>query len=227
MRRLAARRGHRAARDLCNSRSIVRDVRSGRAASASDHADIAMASALHAVARVRVLVGFAVISMSCARSVAPPPGQSVVDAPREADPDASLGASDAPEVARDGANVTADAAPACKPANVIHGDGHHNPGQDCMSGCHDHGFSLAGTLLLADGVTPASNATITVVDATHFSQDIVASTNGNFFSYLPVTYPVTITASMCPSVQPMAETATVGSCNSAACHGGVQGMSHL
>src|SRR5438067_13745461 len=29
-------------------------------------------------------------------------------------------------------------------ANV--GDGHHNAGQDCMNGCHNHGFTFAGTL---------------------------------------------------------------------------------
>src|SRR5580765_7165535 len=68
---------------------------------------------------------------------------------------------------------------ACKPANILHGDGHHNPGMDCFSSCHNHGFSVAGTLYQADGTTPASDATVTIVDATGNSQDIIASSNGN------------------------------------------------
>lgn len=173
-----------------------------------------------------MLLACSVTAMSCARSVQPPPATT----------DGSTGSGEDARVDRDGPVVTNDAAidappdavvAACKPANILHGDGHHNAGMDCMSSCHNHGFSLAGTLYLADGVTPASNATVTVVDKNGFSQDIIASTNGNFFSYLPVTYPVTIQASMCPSIQVMITPATTGGCNSSACHGGVQGPAHL
>ena len=173
------------------------------------------------------LLACSVIAMSCGRAVQPPP----------ATVDGSPGGGEDARLDRDAPAMTSDAAAsdgpsdavvaACKPANILHGDGHHNPGMDCMGSCHFHGFSLAGTLYLADGVTPASNATVTVVDKNGFSQDIIASTNGNFFSYLPVTFPVTIQASMCPSVQVMITPATSGGCNSSACHGGVQGMAHL
>src|SRR5205807_3107939 len=61
--------------------------------------------------------------------------------------------------AGNGGNVTPDApgAPgdaaafACRnpvpPAQL--GDGHHNATQDCMNGCHNHGFTLSGTLTAA------------------------------------------------------------------------------
>lgn len=172
------------------------------------------------------LFGFCVIAMSCARST---PSGEPIDAPPGTFRDAP-GTHDGPGGGRDAAGdsgAMGDASFACKPANILHGDGHHNPGQDCMGSCHDHGFSLAGTLYLADGVTPASDATVTVVDANNSSQDIVASTNGNFFSFLPVAYPVTIRASLCPTVQVMMSQATTGGCNSGACHGGVQGFAHL
>jgi hypothetical protein len=122
-----------------------------------------------------------------------------------------------------------DAAPPCKPPNIIHGDGKHNPSMDCMSGCHDHGFSIAGTLYAADLTTPATNATITIVDANNFSQDIIVSSNGNFFSFLPVTYPVTVSASLCPDSTAMVTHPTSGACNASGCHepGGVQGAIHL
>ncbi len=170
------------------------------------------------------LLGFCVIAMSCARSI---PSGEPVDAPRGSGAHDAPAAHDGPAGIHDSPGATGDASFACKPANILHGDGHHNPGQDCMGSCHDHGFSLAGTLYLADGVTPASDATVTVVDANNNSQDIIASTNGNFFSFLPVAYPVRIRASLCPTVQVMISQATAGSCNSSACHGGAQGFAHL
>lgn len=172
---------------------------------------------------LRFVAGFAVISMSCG---APAPK------PLEEHPDARATSDDA-HVTPDGANVIMPDAPpnmmACKPANVLHGDGKHNPGMDCMGTCHAHGFSVAGTLYLADGTTPASDATVTIVDANHGTQDVIVSSNGNFFSYFPVAYPITVTASMCPSIQMMVTQATAGGCNASGCHepGGTQGTAHL
>lgn len=138
---------------------------------------------------------------------------------------------DGPPVASDAAldAPASDAALACKPANILHGDGKHNPGMDCMGGCHNHGFSIAGTLYQQDGVTPAVNATITIVDAANNKQDIIVSTNGNFFSYIPVLYPVAITGSLCPSTQVMVTKPSAGACNASGCHepGGIQGTAHL
>jgi hypothetical protein len=177
------------------------------------------------IARVALL---AVISVSCSHAITP---DLPVDAPPGSHHDAATG--DAPKPPHDGTLADAppfsDAPPPCKPPNIIHGDGKHNPTMDCMNGCHDHGFSIAGTLMMADLSTPASNATVTVVDANNFSQDIIAGTNGNFFSFLPVTYPIRITASMCPSTQVMVSQPTSGACNATGCHepGGVQGLMHL
>ena len=163
---------------------------------------------------------FAVISMSCGEPA--PQGH----------PDARAASGDAHATPADGAAVTADAPPSmmpCKPANVFHGDGHHNPGMDCMGPCHFHGFSVAGTLYLADGITPATDATVTIVDANHGTQDVIVSTNGNFFSFLPVAFPISMTASLCPSTQMMVTQGTAGGCNAGGCHapGGIQGTAHL
>ena len=168
----------------------------------------------------------AVISLSCSSAIAPETGS--IDAPSGHDAhhiDAPDPVTDAPS----DTTATSDAAFACKPPNIIHGDGKHNAGMDCMDSCHSHGFSVAGTVMMPDGVTPANNATVTVVDANNFSQDAVIGNNGNFFSYLPVAYPITITTSMCPSVQTMVEQATAGGCNAMGCHepGGLQGPVHL
>jgi hypothetical protein len=171
-------------------------------------------------------LGIAVITVSCSQAGTPP---GTIDASPVIRRDAPL-AYDAPVSSDDGTVMPPiDAAPPCKPPNVIHGDGKHNPGMDCASSCHNHGFSVSGTLYLADGTTPASDATITVTDALNNKQDIIVSSNGNFFSFFPVAYPIAISASLCPSTQAMVAHATAGNCNSTGCHepNGVQGASHL
>lgn len=170
------------------------------------------------------------LGSACGRASGLPGGP---DAPGPSGADAPAGPRDGRMPASDSmaidAPITADAAAACKPANIIHGDGHHNPGQDCMNSCHFHGFSVAGTLYLADGTTPAVNATVTVVDANHNSQDLIVGNNGNFFSYLPVAFPITVTASLCPSTKMMVAQPAAGGCNATGCHeaGGAQGGAHL
>jgi hypothetical protein len=143
--------------------------------------------------------------------------------------DSAPGGGDAPAAVD--ATVTAPDAAAipCKPASILHGDGHHHPGEDCLGGCHFHGFSVAGTLYQADGTTPASGATVTVVDANHWTQDLVVSTNGNFYTFLPVTFPVTVTASLCPNAQAMISHPAAGACNASGCHAptSAQGVAHL
>ena len=163
----------------------------------------------------------AVITMSCTRQM-------------DTGTDASPGggghdghASDGPVAMIDAPATGGDAAPMCKPANSLHSDGHHNPGQDCMNSCHFHGFAVAGTLMQADGHTPAVGATVTIVDNNYAAQDLVVGTNGNFYTFFPVAYPIRVTASLCPSVQVMTDHAMKGGCNASDCHGGSQGMAHL
>jgi len=135
----------------------------------------------------------------------------------------------------DGAISTSDAGPFTCRNTVTSGNtaGHHNPGMDCMDGCHNHGFTLAGTLYTsAAGTMIVSGATISVFDVTGKDVEIVAQTNGNFYTTEAVTYPLTAYASACPTIQTMtatiAKTSDTG-CNQTACHnsGASPGRIHL
>ena len=116
----------------------------------------------------------------------------------------------------------ADAGNGCIDKQASPGSGHHNAGQDCMNGCHNHGFTIAGTVYAAvNGGTPVVGATVHVVDANGQKLDIVTQDNGNFYTSTPVAYPITVLATECPNIQPM--TATVAGpgptgCNKSGCH---------
>jgi hypothetical protein len=100
-----------------------------------------------------------------------------------------------------------------------------------MGGCHNHGFTLSGTLFAAPtGTTPLVGASITVVDANGAMFDMVSQRNGNFYTSNPVAFPVTLTASRCPDVQQMSAMVATGNggCNKTGCHAtGAQGQIHL
>ncbi len=156
--------------------------------------------------------------------------------PGNAGPDAHVSSSGSPSdagVLVDAASL-GDAAPfRCRDIVTTGLDtGHHNPGQDCQNGCHDHGFYLSGTLYSsANGGQPVVGAAITFIDATGATGDMRSGTNGNFWWTLPVTFPVTLIASACPTIDQM--TATVpsgqGGCNRTGCHtaSGGAGRVHL
>lgn len=132
--------------------------------------------------------------------------------------------------AADSATATGDAATfACRNRVTAGlGDGHHNPGQDCQNGCHNHGFTLSGTIYSAGAAL--SGATITVKDDTNNTFDIVSQANGNFYTINAVVFPITVVASSCPDVAPMASKITAGNggCNKSGCHvAGAQGRIHL
>jgi hypothetical protein len=111
-------------------------------------------------------------------------------------------------------------------ANV--GSGNHNAGMDCMDGCHNHGFTLAGTLFAPGTTTPVVGASITVTDAASKTFDMVVQRNGNFYTSTKVTFPVTIAASSCPDVAHMSASVATGGCNNSGCHmAGAQGSIHL
>jgi hypothetical protein len=131
-----------------------------------------------------------------------------------------------------GAGAPDGAASACRNQVVAGlGNGHHNPGQDCMNGCHNHGFTLSGTLYSsAAGATAVTGGSITVTDAAGKTFDMVSQTNGNFYTTTAVTFPVTVVASSCPSIQHMAGSIAAGSggCNMTGCHTAAgQGRVHL
>lgn len=125
---------------------------------------------------------------------------------------------------------TANAMFPCKNLAAANGDGHHNAGQDCLNGCHNHGFTLAGTLYDAGGTNALPGGTITVKDANGAKFDMVAATNGNFYTSQAIVFPISVYASSCPTSSPM--TASIasgnGGCNKSGCHAsGAQGHIHL
>jgi hypothetical protein len=132
---------------------------------------------------------------------------------------------DAGTTSPDGNGATgADAAVfACRDRvdNATLSNGHHNAGMDCLQGCHNHGFSLAGTLYTtAGGGTPVKGGSVTVVDANGQTFDMVSQLNGNYYTTKPVTFPVKVTASLCPDIKPMSASIPSGSggCNKSGCH---------
>lgn len=120
---------------------------------------------------------------------------------------------------------------ACRNTVASVGSGNHHPGEDCQGACHNHGFTLGGTIFsAANSATPLIGATVTAVDAAGKTVDIVSQRNGNFYTSQAITFPVTVTASACPNVAPMITkvTATMDGCNKGGCHvAGAQGVIHL
>lgn len=108
----------------------------------------------------------------------------------------------------------------CKNKIDAVGTGHHRPGEDCQEGCHNHGFTLSGTLFSgAAGTTPIVGATITVKDAAGATFEMVSQQNGNFYSGNTMQFPVTVIASSCPDAHAMISPITTpGGCAAAGCH---------
>ncbi|MEO8553986.1 MAG: hypothetical protein ABI678_28625 [Kofleriaceae bacterium] len=118
----------------------------------------------------------------------------------------------------------------CKNVVTPPGNGHHNPGQDCLNGCHNHGFTLAGTLYNAAATAVLPGASITVKDANGATFDMVAQQNGNFYTSKVIAFPITVYASACPASTPMSAAIATGNggCNKSGCHAtGAQGRLHL
>jgi hypothetical protein len=115
----------------------------------------------------------------------------------------------------------------CKNMATPPGDGHHNPGKSCFQSCHNHGFTLAGTLYTnATGNTAFAGATISITDNNGTVVDLVTNLNGNFYTSTTLALPVLVMASSCPSAVRMTLASTTGDCNS--CHvGATNNQMHL
>lgn len=135
--------------------------------------------------------------------------------------------SDASTPIPDAASSPKDAAAAPDASTCLNGvavpsSGKHHPGADCMS-CHDGlsaniRWTVAGTLYTtATSTTPISGANIEVIDAANKKVVLATSTNGNFYTTTPFTFPVKVRASKCPNDAKMSATA-LGSCNANSCH---------
>lgn len=57
----------------------------------------------------------------------------------------------------------------------------HNAGKDCMGGCHNHGFTFAGTLLDANG-SAVAGAEVRLVDSQGQAILVNTDSSGNFHS---------------------------------------------
>lgn len=119
----------------------------------------------------------------------------------------------------------------CRQPVTGYGTGEHNTGRNCMDGCHNHGFTLAGTLYTgALNNTGYAGATITVKDSANRTIDVVVQANGNFYTSQAISFPAIVMASACPQGTKMNAQIGSGACNTAACHaqvGGAAGQIHL
>jgi hypothetical protein len=128
-----------------------------------------------------------------------------------------------------GTSVFANAAPYALGTPV---DGNHNAGRDCMSSCHNHGFTFAGTVFDANGVG-VGGAEVRVVDAmgkviSVYTDNRGGSSQGNFYSSQPFVGPAhlgvrnaTNTQAMLTAIQTTAQSpaSTGGACNACHCTG--------
>ncbi len=115
--------------------------------------------------------------------------------------------------------------PVCTDPVAPADDGHHRPGDDCMS-CHRQGgdatpYALAGTLYAdAGGAAPVAGATLHFMDTAGLDAIVITAANGNFWSVDPITFPLVAFTARCPDVVPMVTAlgeADLG-CNRAGCH---------
>lgn len=107
------------------------------------------------------------------------------------------------------------------------GSGHHNSGKNCMNGCHDHGFTFAGTLF--KNGQPLPSAEVRLVDKNGAAISVYSGTNGNFYSFVSFASPAEVGARDATSVVNMVaavQGATVG-CNGCHVGGGTAPPIHL
>jgi hypothetical protein len=192
-----------------------------------------------------MVAAFALAVSGCLSSIIPEHHAS-----SDVDGGVAMGPADNPAQTGTGGNAPVDAGsddgavaqvandPNCiaKAAAVI--DGHHNPGQPCLQ-CHDgntagaNKFTAAGTvydkLSLAAGAQGLSGVTIEITDAAGTKVSVVTASlgaAGNFWTDLPLVFPLQVRASQCPADRPMGDplaaaanvAAGGGNCSRAGCH---------
>ena len=104
----------------------------------------------------------------------------------------------------------------------------HNAGQNCMSGCHDHGFTFAGTLTDGHG-NSVVGAEVRLVDKNGAQISVHTDPSGNFRSSTPFTAPAHVGARDATNKAMMvtALTASNGGCNGCHANGGSVAPIHL
>ena len=104
----------------------------------------------------------------------------------------------------------------------------HNAGQNCMGGCHDHGFTFAGTLTDGAG-NGVAGAEVRLVDANGTAISVHTGSNGNFHSSTAFVGPANVGARDATNKALMV-TALVpanGGCNGCHVTGGTMAPIHL
>ncbi len=128
-----------------------------------------------------------------------------------------------------GASVFADAGPYALGRPV---DGNHEAGNNCMSSCHNHGFTFAGTVFDANGAG-VGGAEVRLVDGTGkvisvYTDNQGGNSQGNFYSSQSFVGPAhvgirnaTNTQEMLTAIQSTAQSpaSTGGACNACHCTG--------
>ncbi|MCX5741107.1 MAG: carboxypeptidase-like regulatory domain-containing protein [Proteobacteria bacterium] len=119
---------------------------------------------------------------------------------------------------------------ACKdPVTAGLPNGNHNAGMDCQGPCHDHGYTVSGTVYKdASGTEPAVGATVTIRDGDLKIINMITASNGNFYTKEKFTFPFRTWVSSCPDVELMPDfvdtnTNLGASCNQGICHNNAAG----
>jgi hypothetical protein len=104
----------------------------------------------------------------------------------------------------------------------------HNAGKNCMGGCHDHGFTFAGTLTDGNG-NAVAGAEVRLVDANGQAITVHSGPTGNFHSSTPFTAPAHVGARDATHVVNMVTPlqSTNGGCNGCHATGGTTAPIHL
>jgi hypothetical protein len=106
--------------------------------------------------------------------------------------------------------------------------GTHNAGRNCMGGCHNHGFTFAGTVTNASG-SGVGGVEVRLVDAKGKAISVYSGSDGNFHSSTAWTAPakVGVRSASAKNVMVTALTAANGGCNGCHASGGTQSKIHI
>jgi hypothetical protein len=106
--------------------------------------------------------------------------------------------------------------------------GTHNAGKNCMGGCHNHGFTFAGTVTNGAGAGVAG-AEVRLVDANGKAISVYTGSNGNFHSSTSFVAPakVGVRNAAAKAIMITGLTAAQGGCNGCHATGGTQTPIHL
>lgn len=102
----------------------------------------------------------------------------------------------------------------------------HNAGQNCMNGCHNHGFTFAGTLKDGAG-NGVAGAEVRLVDSSGAAITVHTGTNGNFHSATPFSGPAHVGARTATKAVDMVGMITAGGCNGCHATGGTATPIHV